>query len=154
MQGTITILVLLVVLAGLGMCKGESDQGGPSTADTSPAPSSAANEDNHLQAPRESIVGMDMTPRPSNQVEDEASAPGADAASNIPATPFSPYAARIVDSRKRIVLQSGPKMSSKNVAKIDTGTVVQVIEPGEKWVQVRTDDGLVGYVRATQLETL
>lgn len=154
MQGTITILVLLVVLAGLGMCKGNSNQEGPSTADASPAINAPASQDVQPQAPRESIVGMDMTPRPSNQHEDEASAPGADNTSKTPATPFSPYAARIVNSRKRIVLQSGPRMSSKNVAKIDTGTVVQVIELGEKWVQVKTEDGLVGYVRVTQLETL
>lgn len=104
----------------------------------------------------QSLVGMDLTPRPAqvNQDGSGVASASAPAAGQLPATAATMTQARIVDSRKQIVLQAGPKMSAKNVAKIDTGSVVQVIEPGEKWVQVQTDDGLVGYVRATQLESL
>lgn len=65
----------------------------------------------------------------------------------------TPSAARIVDSRKRIVLQSGPKMSSKDVTRIDAGSVVKVLSGEGKWGHLQTD-GLVDYVRRTGLEAI
>ena len=103
---------------------------------------------------RDSIVGMDTTPR--QQASAEQSQSIADAAGQSAAVEVAPglvgSRARIVDSRDRIVLQSGPKMSSKNVAKIDTGSTVQVVSDEGKWVQVRTEEGQIGYVRRKQLE--
>ncbi|WP_084590680.1 SH3 domain-containing protein [Arenimonas metalli] len=43
-------------------------------------------------------------------------------------------------------------MASKNVTKIETGSVVEVISREGKWVRVRTAGGLLGYVRQSQLE--
>lgn len=102
-----------------------------------------------------SVVGMDPTPRPapakSASEESGVEQPGSH---QLPTTPATSNQARIVDSRDQIVLQSGPKMSAKNVAKIDSGSVVEVLSRDGKWVEVRTKDDLVGYVRSTQLEPL
>lgn len=155
-QGCITLVGLLIVLAIVSQC---SDKGGnPSSSPTTNDIPEANVEGEAAQGSARpvSLVGMDTSPRQEPSAEqaqsiaDTASqAVAAEAASGIAGA-----RARIVDSRDRIVLQSGPKMSSKNVAKIDTGSVVQVVSDEGKWVQVRTEDGLVGYVRRTQLEKL
>lgn len=63
-----------------------------------------------------------------------------------------PFPARIVDRRDEIVLQSGPGITSRNIAKLATGTVVQADSTEGKWIRVKTDDGLIGFVRRKQLD--
>lgn len=152
-QGGMTLVGLLIVLAIVSQC---SDKGG--NPSSSQAPSSIPEANLEAEATQESarpISLVDTTPHQDSKAEQAQSI--ADTASQSAAFESAPGAAgsraRIVDSRDRIVLQSGPKMSSKNVAKIDVGSVVQVVSDEGKWVQVRTEDGLVGYVRRTQLET-
>ena len=58
------------------------------------------------------------------------------------------------DSRGKVVLQEGPRMTSKNVSVLPSGTPVKVETTNGKWIRVRTSDGLVGYVRERQLEFL
>lgn len=58
------------------------------------------------------------------------------------------------DDRGHIVLQSGPLMRSKNVTTLPSGTRVLAETEDGKWIQVRTTDGLTGYVRQRQLEFL
>ncbi|MFD1071613.1 SH3 domain-containing protein [Luteimonas composti] len=43
-------------------------------------------------------------------------------------------------------------MRSKNVTTLPSGTRVIAEATGGKWIQVRTTDGLTGYVRERQLE--
>ena len=65
-----------------------------------------------------------------------------------------PYRARINDRREDIVIQSGPRMSSRNIAKVPSGSVVRASSNDSNWVQIQTDSGLVGFVRLRQLEFL
>lgn len=58
------------------------------------------------------------------------------------------------DSRGKVVLQEGPRMTSKNVSVLPSGTPVKVETTDGKWIRVRTSDGLTGYVRERQLEFL
>lgn len=155
-KGAMTLVGLLIVLAIVSQC---SDKGGnPSSSPTTSDIPEVNVEGEAAQGSTRpvSLVGMDTSPRQEPSAEQTQST--ADTASQAVVAEAAPgiagARARIVDSRDRIVLQSGPKMSSKNVAKIDTGSVVQVVSDEGKWVQVRTEDGLVGYVRRTQLETL
>lgn len=155
-KGGITLVGLLMVLAIVSQCsdKGGNPSSSPTTGDIPEA--NVEGEAAQGSARPASLVGMHTKPRQEPNAEQAQSI--ADTASQAVAAEATPGIAgarsRIVDSRDRIVLQSGPKMSSKNVAKIDTGSVVQVVSDEGKWVQVRTEDGLIGYVRRTQLETL
>ncbi|GAA5008048.1 hypothetical protein FNZ56_03670 [Pseudoluteimonas lycopersici] len=63
-----------------------------------------------------------------------------------------PYQAVIVDRRDSIVLQSEPRMLSKNVIRIPTGAQVRAATNEGKWIMVETADGAIGYVRRKQLE--
>lgn len=63
-----------------------------------------------------------------------------------------PFAARLVDRRSKVVLQSGPGITSRNVAKLETGATVYASATDGKWIRVRTRDGLVGFVRRKQLD--
>jgi len=63
-----------------------------------------------------------------------------------------PHIATIVDRRRSIVLQSGPGITSRNVASIPTGSRVRAGNLSGKWVLVRTEGGQTGYVRRKQLE--
>lgn len=156
-KGGMTLVGLLIVLAIVSQC---SDKGsGPSSVPaTATIPEANLEGDvGQGEARAESLVGMKTTPQ--QEAAGERAQPVANAASQSAGTDASPSVAvaghaRVVDSRERIVLQSGPKMSSKNVAKINTGSVVQVISDEGKWVEVRTEDGMIGYVRKTQLEPL
>ena len=62
------------------------------------------------------------------------------------------FPAILRDDRGHIVLQSGPRMRSKNVTTLPSGTRVAADATSGKWIQVRTTDGLTGYVRERQLE--
>lgn len=155
-KGGITLVGLLIVLAIVSQCsdKGGNPSSSPTASDIPEA--NVEGEASQGSARPVSLVGMDTTPRQDTSAEQSQSTAdtASQAAAAVPASGIAGARARIVDSRDRIVLQSGPKMSAKNVAKIDTGSVVQVVSDEGKWVQVRTEDGLVGYVRRTQLETL
>lgn len=146
LSGLITLASLLVVLALVSKC------GGPGATPERSAPSES-------QSPQAMTAGSESVPAPSRAVPDEISNP-------VPASTLNPdtegaeplkyedrsrQMARIVDSRNSIVLQSGPRMASKNVARIQTGSVVEVISHDGKWVQIRTEGGLLGYVRQRQL---
>lgn len=65
-----------------------------------------------------------------------------------------PFRAVIVDRRRSVVLQSEPRMLSRNVAKIPAGIVVAAQTDAGKWIKIRTDDGRTGYVRGKQLQFL
>lgn len=155
-KGGITLVGLLIVLSIVSQCsdKGGNPSSSPATSDIPEA--NVEGEAAQGSARPVSLVGMDTSPRQdtsAEQVQSTADTPSQAVAAEA-AAGIAGARARIVDSRDRIVLQSGPKMSAKNVAKIDTGSVVQVMSDEGKWVQVRTEDGLVGYVRRTQLEPL
>lgn len=63
-----------------------------------------------------------------------------------------PFRARLVDSRGVVVLQSGPGITSRNVTRLDAGNLIRAESVDGKWIRVKTNDGLVGFVRAKQLE--
>ncbi|WP_081420442.1 SH3 domain-containing protein [Pseudoxanthomonas sp. Root630] len=156
LKGCITLVGLLIVFLIVSQC---SDKGG--NPSSSPATTSIPEANLKEGAPQgaareESLIGMSTTAR--QQLSAEQAQSIADAASRSAAPEVAPgligSRARIVDSRDRIVLQSGPKMSSRNVAKIDSGSTVQVLSDEGRWVQVRTEDGQVGYVRRKQLESV
>ncbi|WP_245559596.1 SH3 domain-containing protein [Luteimonas mephitis] len=62
------------------------------------------------------------------------------------------HKAILVDSRGTIVLQSGPSILSANVDKLQSGDSVFTAGRDGKWIKVRTNNGLVGYVRQKQLQ--
>lgn len=70
--------------------------------------------------------------------------------SNAPGTRLE--RAVLKDTRGRIVLQSKASIVSKNVAVLAPGTEVSLEERRGNWVRVKTDGGLVGYVREKQLD--
>lgn len=146
LKGLITLASLTIALLLTNKCSGPSEETSTSLAQL-PLPStrdvSVETQDDQV---RERVVDMDLPAL----AEGQATAAVSPAVTETTST----SRARIADSRDRIVLQSGPKMSSKNVAKIDTGTVVDVLSHEGKWVQVRTADGFVGFVRQSQLEFL
>lgn len=154
LKGCITLVCLLIVLVAVSQC---SDEGGnPSSPPTTTSIPEAILEEGGAQGTvrEESLIGMDTKPRQqASAAQAQSTADAASRSAVVEVTPgMAGSRARIVDSRNRIVLQSGPKMSSRNVAKIDTGSTVQVVSDEGKWVQVRTDEGQVGYVRRKQLE--
>jgi hypothetical protein len=61
------------------------------------------------------------------------------------------YAATLVDSRGKIVLQSEPRMTAKNVATLPSGASVRAKTKDGKWIEIQTNDGLTGFVRLRQL---
>ncbi len=76
--------------------------------------------------------------------EDTTSTAGENAAFPFPAT--------ITDSRGEVVLQSGPGITSSNVAKLRSGEDVMAASYDGDWIMVQTQDNKMGYVRRKQLE--
>lgn len=71
--------------------------------------------------------------------------------SNSGATRQFIHAATLVDSRGKIVLQSEPRMTSKNVTTLPSGSAVLAKSKDGKWIEIRTSDGQTGFVRFRQL---
>lgn len=132
----ITLSALMIALLLINKCSAPGESAATSTQLPAPETPSIAVEPQKDQV-QASVVDFDATPSESAK-----------------AVTASKSRALIVDSRERIVLQSGPKMSSKNVAKVDTGSEVEVLSRSGKWVEVRTAGGLVGFVRQSQLVLL
>lgn len=63
-----------------------------------------------------------------------------------------PYRARLVDSNERVVIQSKPAMTSKNIEVLAAGDIVHASSKDGKWIAVSIHDGRIGYVRKRQLE--
>lgn len=156
LKGCITLVGLLIVFVVVSQCSDKSGEPSSSPA-TTLIPEANLEEDAPQGAAREeSLVGVNTTPRQQHSAEQAQSIADAASQSSVPevASGLVGSSARIVDARDRIVLQSGPKMSSRNVAKIDSGSTVEVLSDEGKWIQVRTEEGQVGYVRRKQLESV
>lgn len=76
--------------------------------------------------------------------------PAPDSNSSVLADRFI-YPAQLVDRRGKIVLQSEPRMSSRNVATLLAGSRVFASSNEGKWIEIQTQDGQVGFVRLRQL---
>lgn len=148
-SGLITLASLLVVLALVSRCAGPGAM--PERTMPSASPSPEANAAHSLPQPTPSgeVIVEATTPEPNSTLNQ-----GTEGAGSPSLEDRSRQMARVVDSRNSIVLQSGPRMSSKNVARVPTGSVVEVISYDGEWVQVQTEGGLLGYVRQRQLTPL
>ena len=51
----------------------------------------------------------------------------------------------------KITLRSGPSTSNKILAVLESGQIVEVVNPGEEWTQVKTADGKEGWVLSRYL---
>ena len=177
-NGTIIILASLIVAPLFILCAPIISTlvvaGAASNAE------SALNEASNTAAPAESSYLLEEQDHVDNTIfqetatdvsedEDQYSPPAAShpvpartAATRAPASPPSgstepptgfPYPARIVDplGRASIVLQSTPSMLGKNLHQVAVGTLVHASGFDGEWINVRLDDGQVGYVRRKQL---
>ncbi len=102
------------------------------------------NEQTSAESPKIYLGASREQPRPEQLSETTSD-------TTFEVNPEFPHLAFIVDRRESIVLQSGPGLTSKNVARLLSGSKVMAASSTGKWIRVQTPDGLIGYVRQKQL---
>ena len=61
-------------------------------------------------------------------------------------------ATRYVTDVVYVTLRAGQSDNTKVLRNVKSGTPLQVLEDGDEWVRVKTDDGLDGWIRSRYLE--